>query len=80
MCELLPIYLTLYYRNSELSICAYDEICDGICLSKVNQLSLQEYVNVCKYVCFMYHINDCKKCSKMVAVADIILRDFICPL
>lgn len=55
----------------------YTIIDDSICVSKMNQLNLQEYVNVRKYVCLQNHDSDCIKCSPMLAAAEMILKESI---
>ena len=74
--ELLPIYLS--YAQSDSS--KFVVVDDTICVSKVNQLTLHEYIDVRSYVCLHHHDSDCMKCPPMLSAAKMIVTNSICPL
>ena len=74
--ELLPIYLS--YAQSDSS--KFIVVNDAICVSKVNQLTLHEYIEVRSYVCLYHHDSDCTKCPPMLSAAKMIVTNSICPL
>ena len=74
--ELVPIYYS--YQNIEVS--TYDIINEHVCVSKVKNLSLSEYVRTRKYVCSNYHKVDCSTCTPMITAAELVLTNSVCTL
>ena len=55
-------------------------IADGIWISRIADLSLEEFIEACIENCSIYHRNNCAKCSRLVNAAHVILQCGICSL
>lgn len=57
----------------------YKVVNNNVCVSKLD-LSLPEFCQVCKMHCLQHHHDECQKCAKMIAAADMVLQEGIFPL
>ena len=53
---------------------------DGICVTKVTDLTLEQYCYVHRLHCLSYHVHDCLECSYTINAANMILQEGIAPL
>ena len=64
------MHLLMLIYCSYQSLSAYDVIDDSVCVTKVTNLSLQEYVAVSKHSCDKEHEADCVRYSPMIQAAN----------
>ena len=69
MNELIPLYDD-YWRVQPLT--DFDKVSDQICVSRINNLTLQEYCSVRELHCSLTHKN-CSECSCMLTAAKMVI-------
>ena len=68
--------LVLIYRSYQ-GLSTYDVIDDSVCVTKLTNLSLQQYVALSKHLCEKEHEADCVHCSPIIQAAEIVVGEQI---
>ena len=72
--------LDIYRQYLNQTLSDNVEVEEGIWISQVSNLSLQEYIQARSTYCLLYHRNNCKNCESMIKAAHIVLQNGICSL
>ena len=72
--------LDIYRQYLNQTLSDNVEVEEGIWISQVSNLSLQEYIQARSTYCSLYHRNNCKNCESMIKAAHIVLQNGICSL
>ena len=67
-----------YCINQTLS--DYICVCEGLCVSRLKELSLTDYVQARRDYCILYHEQTCTNCNNMIKAAQMILSRGICDI
>ena len=68
------------YAQYVTSSCLYTTLCDGVYVSTVEEMSLQEYCAACNSYCLSFHRSLCTKCPGMIKAAVMIMEKGVCLL
>ena len=71
--------LEIFFKERKRNLSQHDKVCQDCYVSRLEGLTLQQYVNIIKFVCEKQHKETCKRgCKGMAKVASYILKhDFI---
>ena len=78
MTELVQIFM----EQRKLQLCnpKKQQVCNGVYVSLISDLTLSEYIEARSAYCVRFHGSPCIKCERLLQVASVILRRSYCSL